>query len=493
MEYNKNLIDTPLFHEVGRAADELGQTVHVVGGYVRDLVLGRHSKDIDFTTEGSGLALAALIGERVGSKVHEFKAFRTAQLRWHGVELEFVGARRESYRAGSRKPVTEDATFEEDIARRDFTINAMAISLNAATFGQFVDLYDGLGDIGRRIIRTPGDPDRAFTEDPLRILRAIRFATQLDFTIDPVTLDSIVRNRDQVATLSAERIKDELCKIMRAPVPSIGWRMLLDTGLLAIIMPEIAALHGVETVRGRAHKENFDHTMKVLDKVAERSDDEWLRWGALLHDVGKPVTRRWDDRLGWTFHNHSFIGARMVPGIFRRLRLPLNADMKKVQNLVELHMRPVALVEDTVTDSAVRRLGTDAGENLPDLMILCEADVTSRNPEKVRRCMANLALVKEKVANLKVSDNFDNYQPPVNGLITARVFGLPVGDPNHGRTLGAVKSALKEAWRDGIITEDYDENFDYMLSTIAPALGLVPVDTRRHVEGDTKPKKEPKK
>ena len=482
-------IDTPLFHLVGDAASALGQSCHVVGGYVRDLLLNRESKDIDVTTVGSGIELATAVKERLGhgAHLHVFQAFGTAQVKQGDTEIEFVGARRESYRSGSRKPMVENATFEEDIARRDFTINAMAISLTPDSFGTLVDLYGGLDDLQNKIIRTPLDPDRAFTEDPLRMLRAVRFACQLGFSIHPVTIESIKRNCDKVVTLSGERISDELNKIMKTERPSVGWWLMLNTGLLKHLIPDLEQLHGVEIMNGRAHKENFGHTMQVLDKVAAASDNLWLRWAALLHDVAKPQTKKWDNVHGWTFHNHNFIGSKMVPRIFRQLKLPMNADMKYVARMVELHMRPVALVEETVTDSAIRRLATECGDEntLEELLILCEADVTSKNQRKVEQCLSNLQLVREKLRQLKERDEIRNYRPPVNGLVVKRVFGL-----SDSPVLKDVISALKEAYLEGNITPDYDENFDYMLSTVAPSLGLTPVDTSRHNPSDIKKKKQ---
>lgn len=484
-----NHIDRELFHLIGDAAASLNQSCHVVGGYVRDLILDRPSKDIDVTTVGSGELLAKTVAKKLGKGTHlnVFQAFGTAQVKKGDVEIEFVGARKESYRAGSRKPQVETATFEEDIARRDFTINAMAISLTPDNFGHLIDLYGGLDDISAQIIRTPLEPDRAFTEDPLRMLRAVRFATQLDFTIHPHTLDSIKRNAAQVKTLSGERIAEELNKMMKSPVPSKGWWIMHQTGLLKEILPEVEALYGIDTVNGRAHKENFDHTMQVLDKVAAVSDNLWLRWAALFHDIAKPVTKRWDGTHGWTFHNHNYIGAKMIPGLFRRLKMPMNGDMKYVRQIVELHMRPVSLVEETVTDSALRRLATDCGseDTLRDLLILCEADVTSKNPRKVQRCLDNLALVREKIEELKARDEIRQYLPPVNGLVIKRVFDL-----HDSPMLKNVIQTLKEAYLDGIITNDYDENFDYMLSTVAPAFNLKPVDTNRHAPSDIKQKKQ---
>lgn len=482
-----NHIDKPIFKLVGEAAASIGQSCHVVGGFVRDILLGRENKDLDFTTVGSGADLANAVASRLGKKCHVkiFKSFGTAQVHSGKLDLEFVGARRESYRAGSRKPLVENGTFEEDLARRDFTVNAMAISLTPDSFGELIDLFNGKEDLENRIIRTPLEPDRTFSEDPLRILRAIRFATQLGFDIHPDTFESIKRNAATVLTLSGERIAEELNKMMMTPRPSVGWWLMHNSGVLNVLMPEIEALYGVDIVNGRAHKENFDHTMQVLDKVASNGGHLWLRWAALLHDIAKPRTKKWDNTHGWTFHNHNFIGARMIKPMFKRLKLPLNADLKYVEKIVELHMRPVALVEDTVTDSALRRLATDCGDQttLDDLMVLCEADVTSKNPKKVQRCLENLALVRQKIDELKARDEVKNYLPPVNGLVIKRVFGI--GD---GPEIKNVTTALKNAYLDGIISRDYDENFDYMLNVVAPQLNMSPVDTTRHSDSDVKKK-----
>ncbi len=351
------LIDRRIFHLVGETADSLSRECYVVGGYVRDLIIGRHSKDIDFVTVGAGISVAEAVASRLGKGTHisVFRNFGTAQVKHRDLELEFVGARRESYDRGSRKPVVEDGSLDDDLARRDFTINAMAICVNKSRFGELVDRYDGLGDIRRRIIRTPLDPDITFSDDPLRMMRAIRFATQLDFNILPETLDAIARNADRIGIISRERIADELNKIMASPKPSIGWELLNRTGLLDLIFPRLAALRGIDRKGTRGHKDNFYHTLSVLDNVAAVSDNLWLRWAALLHDIGKPVVKHYDERLGWTFHNHDFVGSKMIPEIFRSLRLPLNEKMKYVRKLVELHMRPIALVEDIVTDSADRK------------------------------------------------------------------------------------------------------------------------------------------
>ena len=376
-----------VFHLVGEVADSLQRECYVVGGYVRDIFLDRRSNDIDFVTVGSGIEVAKAVAARIGRKAHlsVFKTYGTAQVKTRQWELEFVGARRESYRRESRNPIVEDGTLHDDQCRRDFTINAMAISLNADRYGQLLDPFDGMGDLARRIIRTPLDPDITFSDDPLRMMRAIRFATQLDFDIFPDTMRAIERNARRIDIITRERIADELGKIMRSPRPSRGFTLLNESGLLPIIFPELAAMKGVDLSHRRAHKDNFRHTMQVLDNVAAASNNEWLRWAALLHDIGKPICKRWDEQQGWTFHNHNFVGERMIPKIFARMRLPMNEHMKYVKKLVGLHMRPIALVEDEVTDSAVRRLLFDAGDDIDDLMTLCKADITSKNQEKVKR------------------------------------------------------------------------------------------------------------
>lgn len=470
----KKKIDHRIFHTVGHAADKLGREAYVVGGYVRDLILNRHSKDIDFVTVGSGIELAQEVARSLGpkTKVNVYRNFGTAQVHQGQLELEFVGARRESYHRESRNPIVEDGTLEDDISRRDFTINAMALCVNEDRFGELVDMFDGMGDIERRTIRTPLDPDVTFSDDPLRMMRAIRFATQLDFTIDDETFDAISRNAQRIEIISKERIATELEKIMLSPVPSIGWYLLLNSGLLKLIFPELAAMKGVETVNGRGHKDNFDHTMIVLDRVAAHSDNVWLRWGALLHDIAKPVTKHWDENVGWTFHNHNFIGSKMVASIFRRMKMPLNEHMKYVSKLVELHMRPIALVEDGVTDSAIRRLVFEAGDDLEDLMTLCEADITSRNREKVKRFLDNFALVRRKIEDLNERDAIRNFQPPVNGLEIMETFNLK-GTP----VIGEIKQAIKDAILDGRIRNDHDEAREFMLE-FAATLGLTPVERK---------------
>lgn len=460
-DYLKN-INKKAFVTVGRAADKLGLPCYAVGGYVRDLMLKRHSKDIDFLAvgQGGGIAIAREVASMFGrgANVSVFRTYGTAQVRFGALELEFVGARKESYRRDSRNPIVEEGTLDDDISRRDFTINAMAISVNAETFGELIDRFGGMEDLKNRIIRTPLDPDITFSDDPLRMMRAIRFATQLNFDIYQETFEAICRNASRIDIITRERIATELEKIMRSPKPSIGWRLLSDSGLLAHIMPQLQAMRGVDVVNGRGHKDNFDHTMLVLDRVAEQSDDLWLRWGALLHDIGKPVTKRWDDETGWTFHNHNFIGMKMVGKIFRMLKMPLGEPLKRVEQLVELHMRPIALVEDTVTDSAIRRLIVDAGEEIDALMILCRADITSRNPEKVRRHLENFQNVLEKMADVNERDHLRLFQPPVSGEEIMETFGLPPSRP-----VGDLKKAIKEAVIEGIIPNEHDAAFEYML------------------------------
>lgn len=457
---------------IGEAADAMGLEAYAVGGYVRDCILGRPSKDIDFVTVGSGIELARAVARRLGRGAHlsVFKNFGTARVVCHGLELEFVGARRESYSHDSRKPVVEDGTLEDDISRRDFTVNALAYRVNAEGFGTVVDLYGGLADMQRRILRTPLDPDITFSDDPLRMMRAVRFATQLRFAIDGATYAGICRNAPRLEIISHERIADELNKIMRAPKPSIGWRMLLETGLLHFILPELEEMQKVDVVNGRAHKDNFDHTMKVLDKVAEKSDDLWLRWSALLHDIAKPATKRWDPKAGWTFHNHNFVGAKMVPQIFRNLRLPLGEPMKFVQTMVELHMRPIILSEETVTDSAVRRLLFDAGDHVDSLMTLCEADITTGRPEKLRKCLENFAIVRRKLVELEERDRIRNFQPPITGNDIMHIFNIPPSKP-----IKELKEAIKDAILDGVIPNDRDAAYDFMLP-LAEKLGLTKVN-----------------
>lgn len=468
-----SLIDAPQFHVVSSAAEKLGLETYVVGGYVRDLFLQRESKDIDFVTIGSGIELAKAVAANLGRGTHlnVFKTFGTAQVKSGDLELEFVGARRESYSPDSRNPSVSVGTLDDDLSRRDFTINALAIAVNPQNFGTLVDKFNGLADLQTGLIRTPLNPDITFSDDPLRMMRAVRFATQLNFKIFPETLSAISRNASRIEIITRERIMTELMKIMQAPVPSIGWKLLAQTGLLKIIFPELNAMRGVQTVNGRGHKDNFLHTLQVLDNVALKSQNVWLRWAALLHDIAKPVTKRWDDNIGWTFHNHNFIGAKMVPRIFNRLKLPLNNNMKYVAKLVELHMRPIALVEDEVTDSAVRRLMFEAGDDLDDLMTLCRADITSKNPEKVQKHLKNFDHVLDKMADIEQRDHVRNYQPPVDGLEIMRTFNL-----SQGQQVGIIKNAIKEAILEGNIANTHQAAYDFMIS-FAATIGLVPVNS----------------
>ncbi len=466
-----HLNDKPVFRLVADAAAALAIPCYAVGGYVRDLFLDRPSKDIDFVSvgNGSGIAIAEETARRLGkrTKVAIFRTYGTAQVKHGSLELEFVAARRESYHPDSRNPEVEEGTLDDDLSRRDFTINAMAISLCPDHEGELIDQFGGLEDLHRKIIRTPLDPDITFSDDPLRMMRAIRFATQLDFEIYPDTFEAIKRNAARIDIITRERILTELNKIMLSPRPSIGWRLLQQSGLLVHILPELEAMKGVEIVKGRGHKDNFVHTLQVLDNVAAVSADNlWLRWAALLHDIAKPVTKHWDEKAGWTFHNHNFIGAKMVPRIFKSLRMPLGEPMRYVAKLVELHMRPIALVEDTVTDSAVRRLITDAGNDLDDLMTLCRADITSRNQQKVETHLRNFSNVLEKMEAVNERDHLRNFQPPVDGAEIMQTFSLPPCE-----TVGRIKSAIKEAVLEGIIPNEHDAAYAYMLS-YAKSLGI---------------------
>ena len=468
-------LDKRVFHMISEAADELGVDCYVVGGYVRDLFLERPSTDIDVVVVGSGIALAEALKRKCGRGAHVsvFRNFGTAQLKWHGMEVEFVGARKESYSHDSRKPVVEDGTLEDDQNRRDFTINAMAVCLNADRFGQLVDPFDGFYDMEDRLIRTPLDPDITFSDDPLRMMRCIRFATQLDFYIDDETFAALERNRERISIISRERIAEELNKIVASPTPSKGFVQLDRCGLLPLVFPELAALSGVETVNGRAHKDNFYHTLEVLDNVARQSDDLWLRWAALLHDIGKPRSKRWDPKLGWTFHNHDYVGEKMIPNIFRAMKLPMNEKMKKVQKLVGLHMRPIAIADEVVTDSAVRRLLFEAGDDIDDLMVLCEADITSKNEVKKQRFLDNFRLVRQKLKDLEERDRIRNFQPPVDGIEIMQTFGLePCSE------VGQLKAAIKDAILDGVIPNEHDATYTFLLARAAE-MGLTPVKNEK--------------
>ncbi len=457
-----------IFHIISQESDRLSLESYVIGGFVRDIFLNRPSKDIDVVTVGSGIELASAVAQRLGKGAHlsVFKNFGTAQVKYNDLEVEFVGARRESYTHDSRKPIVEDGSLQDDQNRRDFTINALALCLNSARFGELIDPFDGLEAMEQGIIRTPLDPDITFSDDPLRMMRAIRFATQLGFTIEKETFLAIERNKERIHIISGERIIDEINKIMRSPKPSVGFVLLEASGLLALIFPELQALKGVESKDGRAHKDNFYHTLEVLDKVAQNSDNLWLRWGTLLHDIGKPTTKRYERKQGWTFHNHNFVGEKMIPHIFRKLKLPLGDKMKYVQKMVGLHMRPIVLAEEEVTDSAIRRLLFDAGDDIEDLMTLCEADITSKNREKVKRFLANFALVRTKLKEIEEKDRIRNMQPPISGEEIMLLFNL-----KPSREVGDLKAILKDAILDGIIPNDRQAALQLLMEKAAE-LGL---------------------
>lgn len=461
-----------IFELISQTADELGLECYVVGGYVRDLFLKRPSKDIDVVVVGSGIKIAEAFGKKLGRGAHVsvFKTFGTAQVKYHDTEVEFVGARKESYTHDSRKPIVENGTLEDDQNRRDFTINAMAVCMNKDRFGELVDPFDGLKDLEDRIIRTPLDPDITFSDDPLRMMRCIRFATQLNFYIEDETFDALERNNERINIISKERIADELNKILLSPIPSKGFVDLDRCGLLPLIFPELAALQGVEIKNGRAHKDNFYHTLEVLDNISRFTDNLWLRWAALLHDIGKPRTKRWEPRVGWTFHNHNYIGGKMIPEIFRKMKLPMNEKMKYVEKLVELHMRPIVIADDIVTDSAVRRLLFEAGDDIDDLMTLCEADITSKNEVRKQRFLDNFKLVRQKLKDLEEKDRIRNFQPPVDGAEIMHVFDL-----QPCREIGSLKSSIKDAILDGVIPNEHDAAFEYMLKK-AKDMGLKPVN-----------------
>lgn len=462
------ILDKDIFHLIGEAADELHLDCYVVGGYVRDIFLERPSNDIDVVVVGSGIKVADALRRKLGRKAHisVFKNFGTAQVKYKDLEVEFVGARRESYSHDSRKPVVEDGTLEDDQNRRDFTINAMAIQLNKAHFGELVDPFGGIEDLEDGIIRTPLDPDITFSDDPLRMMRCVRFATQLKFFIEDETFEALTRNADRLKIISGERICDELNKIMKSAQPSRGFVDLQRSGLLNLILPELAALDIVETKNGRAHKNNFYHTLEVLDNVAKKSDNLWLRWAALLHDIGKTRSKRWDPALGWTFHNHNFLGAKMVPEIFRRLKEPMDMKMKYVQKLVDLHMRPIVIADEVVTDSAVRRLLNDAGDDIDDLMTLCEADITSKNQVRKRQFLENFRMVREKIADLKERDYKRLLQPVIDGNEIMEMFHL-----KPCREVGALKQCLKDAVLDNKV-ENEREPLMQLLMKKAEDMGL---------------------
>ena len=462
------ILDKEIFHKISDAADSLGLECYVVGGYVRDLFLERPSNDIDVVVVGSGIKVADALRRSLGRKAHisVFRNFGTAQVKYKGTEVEFVGARRESYTRGSRKPIVEDGTLEDDQNRRDFTINALAVCLNKDRFGELVDPFDGVYDMEDGIIRTPLDPDITFSDDPLRMLRCIRFATQLNFFIEEETFDALQRNADRIKIISGERVEEELNKIMMTKTPSKGFVDLQRCGLLPLIMPELSALDIIETKNGRAHKNNFYHTLEVLDNVSRRSDNLWLRWAALMHDIGKARSKRWDPIAGWTFHNHNFIGAKMVPEIFRRMKLPMDAKMKYVQKLVDLHMRPIAIADDVVTDSAVRRLINDAGDDIDDLMILCEADITSKNQVRKQQFLENFRMVREKLTDLKEKDFKRLLQPVIDCNEIMEMFHL-----KPSREVGTLKQTLKNAVLDNKVANEREPLMQLLMEK-AKAMGL---------------------
>lgn len=470
MNLKKHLNNT-IFKIVSQAADELGYETYVIGGYVRDVLLNSNEpKDIDFVCVGSGIELAQKVKSILDteSKVQVFKNFGTAMLKHNDLELEFVGARKESYRIDSRKPIVEDGTLEDDQNRRDFSINALAIQLNASHFGKLIDPFNGLKDLENKIIRTPLEPNKTYSDDPLRMMRAIRFSCQLNFTIEEKSLKAITENANRLNIISQERITDELNKIILSKIPSKGFKLLFNTQLLHQFFPKMVELQGIEVIDNKGHKDNFYHTLKVLDNISQESDSLWLRWAAILHDIAKPDTKRFEEKHGWTFHGHEFLGSKMVPKIFKSLKLPLNEKMKYVQKLVRLHLRPIVLAQEIVTDSAVRRLLFDAGEDIDDLMTLCDADITSKNPEKVKRYLENFKVVRQKIKDVEERDHIRNMQPPISGEEIIELFDL-----KPSREIGLLKSAIKEAILDGEISNNKDEAHDFLIEKAAE-MGIKP-------------------
>lgn len=457
-----------IFKLISQTADSLNLECYAIGGYVRDIFLYRPSNDIDIVTVGSGIQLAKAFAKALGKGAYlsVFKNFGTAQVKYKDLEIEFVGARKESYQRDSRKPIVEDGTLQDDQNRRDFTINALAVCLNQDRFGELLDPFGGLEDMERLTIRTPLDPDITFSDDPLRMMRGIRFSAQLGFDIEPKTFDAITRNANRIDIISKERIADELNKIVLSPKPSLGFLQLDKTGLLELIFPEFVALKGAETKDGIGHKDNFYHTLAVLDNIALKTDNLWLRWSAILHDIAKPATKRWDGKHGWTFHNHNFIGEKMIPKIFREMKLPMNEKMKYVQKMVSLHMRPQTLVDEEISDSAVRRLLFEAGDDIEDLMTLCEADITSKNPKKVQRYLTNFKIVRQKFKEIEEKDHIRNFEPPIDGEEIMRMFNLtPCAE------VGRLKSSIKDAILDGVIPNEYDAAYTYLVNK-AKSIGL---------------------
>lgn len=471
-------ISQPFFKVIAGVCDAAGVSAYVIGGYVRDCLLQRPCKDIDIVVTGSGIEVARLAATKLGDQIYVsvFKNFGTAMLNYDDWNIEFVGARKESYSADSRKPFVESGTLEDDQKRRDFTVNALAIGLNGKDEGKLLDPFSGIRDLNEGILRTPLDPDITYSDDPLRMMRAVRFASQLGFTIEDKSFAAISKNKERIKIVSKERISDELNKILLSPVPSVGFKLLFDSGLLHLIFPQLTALHGVDFVKGKGHKDNFYHTLQVVDNICKMTDNLWLRWAALLHDIAKPATKRFEEGTGWTFHGHEDKGARMVPGIFNQLKLPLNEKMKYVQKLVLLHLRPIVLAQSVVTDSAVRRLLFEAGDDIDDLMTLCQADITSKNEAKVRRYLNNFELVKQKLVEVEAKDKVRNWQPPITGETIMQVFSL-----SPGREIGIIKNAIREAILDGIIENNEEDAWKLMLAE-GEKLGLKPAPGMSHIK-----------
>ncbi len=456
---NSHYLSHPIFSIIGICSDELGLESYVVGGFVRDSIMNRGTNDVDILVIGSGIELAEAVAKKLNVQVHIFKTFGTAMLQYQDIDIEFVGARKESYHFDSRKPVVENGSLDDDQKRRDFTINAMAIGLDHNNYGKLLDPFNGIFDIENRIIRTPLDPKITFSDDPLRMMRAIRFATQLNFSIQEQTFEGIKSQSKRIKIISSERITEELNKIILSSKPSVGFKLLDETGILAIIFPELEALKGVENIEKFGHKDNFYHTLQVLDNIANGTNDLWLRWSALLHDIGKPATKKFIQGIGWSFHQHEIVGSKMITSIFNRFKLPLNEKLKYVRKLVSLHLRPIALVEEHVTDSAIRRLLFDAGDDIDDLMLLCEADVTSKNPEKIKKFFKNFQVVRQKLKEIEEKDKLRNWQPPISGEMIMETFGLP-----PCKQVGVIKQQICDAILDGHINNNFQEAFDYMIS-----------------------------
>jgi poly(A) polymerase len=462
----KKHLQHKIFSVIAEEAAALSSDAFVIGGYVRDILLKRVSKDIDIVVIGSGIELAQRIAKRLNIPVTVFKNFGTAMLKYDELEIEFVGARKESYRSDSRKPIVETGTLKDDMKRRDFTINALAIHLTLNNFGELIDPFDGVKDLNNKLLRTPLDPDITFSDDPLRMMRAIRFAAQFHFSIDEKALKAIKKNAERLKIVSIERISDEINKILMSSKPSVGFDLLFKTGLLQLIFPQLCLLHGVEYINGKGHKDNFYHTLQVLDNVARNSDDLWLRWSALLHDIAKPATKRFEEGQGWTFHGHEDKGARMVKNIFRQFKLPMNEKMKFVEKMVQLHLRPIVLAKEFVTDSAIRRLLFDAGDDIDSLMILCHADITTKNEYKIKKYKDNFHIVETKLKEVEEKDRIRNWQPPVTGEDIMKTFDL-----NPGKVVGEIKNAIREAILEGEIKNDFDQAYSYMLK-VGERLGL---------------------